>query len=557
MTATMILGFSRGSGSMGAGGHGAFAVGFRSMSEQKKKQQQKSGQKPKTAIQPTRVENYAEWYQQVVKAADMAETSAVRGCMVIKPWGYAVWENIHRGLDDMFKATGHQNAYFPLFIPLSYLEKEAEHVEGFAKECAVVTHHRLEPDGEGGLKPAGELDEPLVVRPTSETIIGATFAKWIESWRDLPLLINQWANVVRWEMRTRLFLRTAEFLWQEGHTAHATSDEAVEETLQMLEVYRTFATDWLAMPVITGEKTEGERFPGAENTYCIEGMMQDRKALQAGTSHFLGQNFSKAQEICFADANTDKQYAWTTSWGVSTRLIGGLIMTHGDDDGMIMPPRVAPSHIVILPVLHKEETREAVLAYCNNLAADLRAKSYDGRPVRVELDLRDLRGGEKSWQWIKRGAPLRVEVGPRDMENDAVFVGRRDRGHKEKETIGRETFIDGISDMLSEMQDGLLERARAHRDEHIRIIDDKDEFYAFFTPDETAGGKGGIPIHGGFAMTHFCGDVALEEQIKKDLGVTVRCIPTKGQGLPGQDEPGTCPFNGQKSTTRVVWAKSY
>ena len=286
----------------------------------------------------------------------------------------------------------------------------------------MVTHHRLEPDGEGGLKPAGELDEPLVVRPTSETIIGATFAKWIESWRDLPLLINQWANVVRWEMRTRLFLRTAEFLWQEGHTAHATKDEAVDETLQMLEVYRSFATDWLAMPVITGEKTEGERFPGAENTYCIEGMMQDRKALQAGTSHFLGQNFSKAQEICFADANTEKQYAWTTSWGVSTRLIGGLIMTHGDDDGMIMPPRVAPSHVVILPVLHKEETREAVLEYCNTLAKDLRSRSYDGRPVRVELDLRDLRGGEKSWQWIKRGAPIRVEVGPRDMENDAVSV---------------------------------------------------------------------------------------------------------------------------------------
>jgi prolyl-tRNA synthetase len=557
MSAAMILSFSRDMDSMLAGGQGTFAVGFRSMSEQKKKQQQKSGQKPKTAIQPTRVENYAEWYQQVVKAADMAETSAVRGCMVIKPWGYAVWENIQRGLDDMFKATGHQNAYFPLFIPLSYLEKEAEHVEGFAKECAVVTHHRLEPDGKGGLKPAGELDEPLVVRPTSEMIIGATFAKWIESWRDLPLLINQWANVVRWEMRTRLFLRTTEFLWQEGHTAHATKDEAVEETLQMLEVYRTFATDWLAMPVITGEKTEGERFPGAENTYCIEGMMQDRKALQAGTSHFLGQNFSKAQEICFADANTDKQYAWTTSWGVSTRLIGGLIMTHGDDDGMIMPPRVAPSHIIILPVLHKEETREAVLEYCKKLAADLRSHSYDGRPIRVELDVRDLRGGEKSWQWIKRGAPLRVEVGPRDMEKDAVFVGRRDRAHKEKETIGRETFIESVSEILTEMQDGLLTRARAYRDEHIKIIDDKDEFYSFFTPDQEGDGQNPAPIHGGFAMTHFCGDVELEEQIKKDLGVTVRCIPTKGQGLPGQDESGICPFNGAKSTTRVVWAKSY
>ena len=284
-----------------------------------KNQKQQSG-KPKTAIQPTREENYAEWYQQVVKAAEMAETSAVRGCMVIKPWGYAVWENIQRGLDDMFKATGHQNAYFPLFIPLSYLEKEAEHVDGFAKECAVVTHHRLEADGEGGLKPAGELEEPLVVRPTSETIIGATFAKWIESWRDLPLLINQWANVVRWEMRTRLFLRTAEFLWQEGHTAHATKEEAVEETLKMLEVYRDFATNWLAIPVLTGEKTEGERFPGAENTYCIEGMMQDRKALQAGTSHFLGQNFAKAFECTFQNQDNEAEYVWATSWASCFRV---------------------------------------------------------------------------------------------------------------------------------------------------------------------------------------------------------------------------------------------
>jgi len=519
----------------------------------------KSPQKSKsaTAIQPTREEHYAEWYQQVVRAADMAETSDVRGCMVIKPWGFAVWENIQRGMDDMFKATGHQNAYFPLFIPLSYLEKEAEHVEGFAKECAVVTHHRLEPGPDGGLVPSGELEEPLVVRPTSETIIGATFAKWIESWRDLPLLINQWANVVRWEMRTRLFLRTAEFLWQEGHTAHATSEEAEEETLKMLEVYRDFATNWLALPVITGEKTSGERFPGAVNTYCIEAMMQDRKALQSGTTHFLGQNFSKAQEITFADQNTEIQYAWTTSWGVSTRLIGGLIMTHGDDDGMVMPPRVAPSHIVILPVLHKEETRDAVLAYCEQLAADLRARSYDDRPVRVEIDKRDLRGGDKAWQWIKRGIPVRAEVGPRDMENDSVFVGRRDRGHKEKESIGRQAFIDGIAAMLGEMQDAMLARATAFRNEHTTVIDSKDEFYAFFTPERDGDEKSPPPIHGGFAMTHFSGDVDLEETIKKDLAVTVRCIPTEGQGLPGQDEPGTCPFTGKPSAGRVVWAKSY
>ena len=519
------------------------------MPDKKKSNQKDSGRKQKTAIQPTRLENYAEWYQQVVRAAEMAETSDVRGCMVIKPWGYAVWENIQQGLDGMFKATGHRNAYFPLFIPLSYLEKEAEHVEGFAKECAVVTHHRLEPDGEGGLQPAGALEEPLVVRPTSETIIGSTFAKWIESWRDLPLLINQWANVVRWEMRTRLFLRTAEFLWQEGHTAHATEAEAMEETLKMLEVYREFATEWLAMPVITGEKTEGERFPGAVNTFCIEGMMQDRKALQAGTSHFLGQNFSRAQDITFADRDTNVQHAWTTSWGVSTRLIGGLIMTHGDDDGMVMPPKVAPAHLVILPVLHKEETREQVLAYCEQLAAELRSCRYGDAPVRVELDARDLRGGEKSWQWIKRGIPLRVEVGPRDMEQGAVFVARRDRPHSEKSSIERGEFIGGMASLLQEIQAGMLQRAREHRDDHIRVIDTEQAFYDFFGKTPEGGG--------GFAMTHFCGSTELEDRIKKDLAVTVRCIPTRGQGLPGQDEAGTCPFTGEPSATRVVWAKSY
>ena len=299
---------------------------------------------PKTAISPTRAENYPEWYQQVVKAADLAETSDVRGCMVIKPWGYAIWENIQRRLDTMFKATGHENAYFPLFIPMSFLEKEAEHVEGFAKECAVVTHHRLEPDPEGGLRPApsAKLEEPLIVRPTSETIIGATFSRWVESYRDLPILINQWANVVRWELRTRMFLRTAEFLWQEGHTVHATAEEAEEETLKMLDVYAEFAEGAMAMPVIKGAKTAGERFPGAVATYSIEAMMQDRKALQAGTTHFLGQNFSKAQEIKFQDQNGDEVYAWTTSWGVSTRLVGGLIMTHSDDDGLVLPPKTRP-----------------------------------------------------------------------------------------------------------------------------------------------------------------------------------------------------------------------
>src|SRR5512135_1959461 len=314
-----------------------------------------SNGKPQTAITPTRADNYQDWYQEVIKAADLAENSDVRGCMVIKPWGYALWENIQRVLDGMFKETGHVNAYFPLFIPVSFLEKEAAHVEGFAKECAVVTHHRLEMR-DGKLIPVGELEEPLVVRPTSETIIGASFAKWVQSYRDLPLLINQWANVVRWEMRTRLFLRTTEFLWQEGHTAHATPEEAVEETMKMLAVYADFAENYMAMPVIQGEKTAGERFPGAVSTYTIEAMMQDRKALQSGTSHFLGQNFARAQEIKFQSEGGELQYAWTTSWGVSTRLLGGLVMTHADDDGMIVPPRLAPTHVVILPITAKAES---------------------------------------------------------------------------------------------------------------------------------------------------------------------------------------------------------
>jgi prolyl-tRNA synthetase len=316
--------------------------------------------KAKTAITPTRAENYAEWYQQVIAGAGLAETSPVRGCMIIRPWGYTLWENMQRALDDMFKATGHENAYFPLFIPLSFLQKEAAHVKGFATECAVVTHHRLEADADGKLVPTAELEEPLVVRPTSETIIGDAFSRWVQSYRDLPLLINQWANVVRWEMRTRLFLRTAEFLWQEGHTAHATREEAVEETMRMLDVYADFAENWMAMPVIKGEKTEGERFPGADRTFCIEAMMHDRKALQSGTSHFLGQNFSRASGIQFLGADGTQQFAWTTSWGVSTRLIGGLIMTHGDDDGFVLPPKLAPQQVVIIPIFRSDDEKARV-----------------------------------------------------------------------------------------------------------------------------------------------------------------------------------------------------
>jgi len=332
----------------------------------------------KTAIEPTREENYPEWYQEVIKAADMAEISPVRGCMVIKPWGYALWENISRVLDDMFKATGVKNAYFPLFIPINFLDKEAEHVEGLAKECAVVTHHRLEQGEDGRLVPAGKLAEPLIVRPTSETIIGDSFSKWIKSYRDLPVLINQWANVVRWEMRTRIFLRTSEFLWQEGHTVHASKEEAVERTQIMLDVYKKMAEEYLAVPVITGEKSESEKFPGAETTTCIEAMMQDRKALQAGTSHFLGQNFAKASEIKFQSAKEVEEYGWTTSWGVSTRLIGGLIMTHSDDNGVIMPPRVASSHVVLIPIIRKDKDRQMVMDYTNELAARLRSVSYCG-----------------------------------------------------------------------------------------------------------------------------------------------------------------------------------
>ncbi len=506
---------------------------------------------PTTAITPTRNENYSEWYQQVVRSADLAENSPVRGCMVIKPWGYSIWENMQRVLDGMFKETGHSNAYFPLFIPVSFLEKEAAHVDGFAKECAVVTHHRLEMGPDGKLIPAGELEEPLVVRPTSETIIGATYAKWVQSYRDLPLLINQWANVVRWEMRTRLFLRTTEFLWQEGHTAHATKDEAVEETMKMLKVYADFAEGWMAMPVLQGRKTDGERFPGAVDTYCIEAMMQDRRALQAGTSHFLGQNFAKASEIKFLDAEGQQQFAWTTSWGVSTRLVGAMVMAHSDDDGLILPPKLAPAHVVIIPVVHKAEDSVAIKAWTRSLAADLRKQSFDGRPVQVHLDERDIRGGDKAWNWIKKGVPVRVEVGPRDMAADSVFMARRDRPHKEKQAVKRDAFIEGIAALLQEIQDGLFKRASDFQVTHTKSIDDLKEFDAFFAAPPAAENIP-TPIHGGFALAHFCGDPKVEAQVKDRLGVTVRCIPLdKGDG------PGKCVITGEPSPQRVVWAKAY
>jgi len=505
--------------------------------------------KAQTGISPTRAEDYPEWYQQVVRAADMAENSAVRGCMVIKPWGYALWENMQRVLDGMFKATGHKNAYFPLFIPKSFLEREAKHVEGFAKECAIVTHHRLIAGPEGGLvpDPEAELEEPLVVRPTSETIIGEAFAGWVKSYRDLPLLINQWANVVRWELRTRLFLRTAEFLWQEGHTAHTTEAEAVEETLRMLDVYADFAENTLAIPVLKGRKTEGERFPGAVETYCIEAMMQDRKALQAGTSHFLGQNFAHACGIKFQSKEEREEYAWTTSWGVSTRLIGALIMTHADDDGMVVPPKVAPTHVVILPIFRDDATRALVMPFVEKLAAELRAKHFGGRGVEVEVDARDLRGGEKNWGWVKKGVPLRVEVGPRDVEAGTVVYARRDEAVKEKRSVAARELVDGIVDILGSIQDNLFARAKAYRDTNTRRVDSWEELLAFFAP--TSGNA--AELAGGFALAHWAGDAAAEEKLKEHK-LTVRCIPEAHDG-----EAGTCIVTGRPSHQRVVIAKAY
>ncbi len=506
---------------------------------------------PKSAISPRREEDFPEWYQQVIRAAEMAEPSDVRGCMVIRPWGYAIWENMQRQLDAMFKATGHKNAYFPLFIPLSYFEKEAAHVEGFAKECAVVTHSRLEVNAEGKMVPASPLAEPLVVRPTSETIIGATYAKWVQSYRDLPILINQWANVVRWEMRPRVFLRTTEFLWQEGHTVHESEAEAREETKRMLDVYEKFVRDFVAVPVFCGEKSESERFPGAVQTLCIEAMVQDRKAIQAGTSHFLGQNFSRASGIKFQTREGKEEFGWTTSWGMSTRMVGTLIMAHADDDGLVVPPRLAATHVVIIPITPKEDTRDAVLAAADKLAEQLRAVVYDGGPLGIEVDRRDLGGGVKSWEWIKKGVPLRVEIGPRDLESGNVAVMRRDQPVKTKEFLPADEFAGKAAELLDSIQQNLLQRALEFRDANTRVINSKEEFYEFFTPKNPNKPE----IHGGFALAHWSGAREVEEQVKKDLKVTIRCIPFDDPATPA--EAGTCIFTGRSSPKRVVWAKSY
>ena len=500
----------------------------------------------KTAISPRREDDFPEWYQQVIRAAELAEPSDVRGCMVIRPWGYGVWENMQRQLDAMFRATGHRNAYFPLFIPLSYFAKEAEHVEGFAKECAVVTHSRLDADADGKLRPASALTEPLVVRPTSETIIGASYAKWVQSYRDLPILINQWANVVRWEMRPRLFLRTTEFLWQEGHTVHETEAEARAEAKLILDLYERFACEHLAVPVFTGEKSESERFPGAVQTLSIEAMVQDRKAIQAGTSHFLGQNFARASGIQFQNREGKQEFGWTTSWGVSARLVGTVVMMHGDDDGIILPPRIAPTQIVILPVTPREEARAAVLEACDKLAEQLREARYVDLPIEVEIDRREI-GGAKNWEWIKKGVPLRVEIGPRDLEENSVELSRRDQPVKQKQSMLMKEFVARAPEILRSIQQNLYVRAKQFADANTRVIGSKEEFYDFFTPKNTAKPE----IHGGFALAHWSGSRKVEEQIKNDLKVTIRVIPL------GDSEPGRCIFTGEPSPCQVVWAKAY
>ncbi|HEX5269421.1 MAG TPA: proline--tRNA ligase [Gemmataceae bacterium] len=497
----------------------------------------------------SRAQDYSQWYLDIVHRAGLAENSDVRGCMVIKPHGFAVWERMQRALDRMFKATGHVNAYFPLFIPKRFLEKEAEHVEGFAKECAVVTHSRLKAGPDGGLvpDPASKLEEELVIRPTSETIIWNTYKNWVQSYRDLPLLINQWCNVVRWEMRTRLFLRTAEFLWQEGHTAHATQAEAEEEARTILEVYRSFAEEWMAMPVLTGPKSEGQKFPGAVYTLCIEALMQDNKALQAGTSHFLGQNFAKAFDVKFQTQDGKLEHAWATSWGVSTRLVGGLIMTHSDDQGLVVPPRLAPIHVVIVPIFKKEEEKRATIEAAKNLASALCCQpmgewfNYD--PLVVKVDDRDqYQPGFKFNEWELKGVPVRVELGPKDLAQGSCVLARRDLPGKESKVFGvpLAEAPDRIVRMLKEMQTDLFERARRRRDENTFEVNSYDEF------------KQKIESPGGFLLAHWDGTRETEDRVAAETKATIRCIPL---GRP--KEPGKCMVTGKPSGQRVVFARAY
>lgn len=483
-----------------------------------------------------RSEDYSRWYLDVVREADLAEHSPVRGCMIIKPHGYALWENMHDVLDRKFKETGHRNAYFPLFVPKSFLGKEASHVEGFAKECAVVTHHRLieNPDGEGVIvDPEAKLEEEVVVRPTSETIMYDAYSRWIKSWRDLPLLINQWANVVRWEMRTRLFLRTAEFLWQEGHTAHATHEGAEEEALKMLNVYKDFAENWMAMPVLAGSKPEHDKFPGALVTYCIEAMMQDKKALQAGTSHDLGQNFAKAFDVSFADKDGEEKYVWQTCWGVSTRLIGGLIMQHSDDRGLVLPPRIAPVKLVIIPI-GKEEEQAEVMKF-----VDKARESVSGTVEGLEIDDRQNYGpGFKFTEWERKGVPLRMEIGPKDVENGGVTLVRRDSGEKSFAKI--EELAETVPMLLSNIQADMLAKARDMMTDNSKNIDSYEELKEFFAHE------------GGFAYAHWCGKPECDEKVTEEIKASIRCIP-----FDQEEEFGKCVVCGGESKRRVAFAKSY
>ncbi|MCB2078320.1 MAG: proline--tRNA ligase [Novosphingobium sp.] len=507
------------------------------------------------ALNVTREGDFAQWYQEVISEAEMAEESGVRGCMVIKPWGYGIWERIQRLMDDRIKAAGVENCYFPLFIPLSYFAKEAEHVEGFAKEMAVVTHHRLVGDGQGSLMPDPEakLEEPLVVRPTSETVIGAAMARWVQSWRDLPLLTNQWANVVRWEMRTRMFLRTSEFLWQEGHTAHADRDDAMSETLRALEMYRSFAEDVLAMPVIAGEKPENERFPGAVATYSIEAMMQDGKALQAGTSHYLGTGFSEAAGIQYQDSEGTQQFCHTTSWGVSTRLIGGVIMTHGDDDGLRVPPLIAPHQVVILPMLRDNDEDAALLAYCEELRGAIAAQHAFGEPVRVLLDKRPGKATQKRWAWVKKGVPLILEIGGRDAAGGQVSVLRRDRLWNDKAKANfagqpRDEFLGQAVSELEDIQRSLHVEARARRDANIvRNIDSFEALAAFY------GDNAKYPGWVECCWSRPTGD-ALEAVVQKlkSLKLTMRNTPMDSEPV-----SGACIFTGEPAVERIYVARAY
>lgn len=486
----------------------------------------------------SREKDYSQWYNDLVLKGELADYSAVRGCMVIKPYGYALWENMRDVLDRMFKETGHQNAYFPLFVPKSLFEAEEKNAEGFAKECAVVTHYRLksDPDNKGKLivDPEAKLEEELVVRPTSEAIIWNTYKGWVQSYRDLPILINQWANVVRWEMRTRLFLRTAEFLWQEGHTAHATKEEALEETTKMLEVYATFAEEYMAMPVVKGVKSASERFAGAEDTYCIEALMQDGKALQAGTSHFLGQNFAKAFDVKFADKQNKLDYVWATSWGVSTRLIGALVMAHSDDDGLIMPPKIAPIQVVIVPVYKGDESKPVIDERAGAMVKELKSKG-----ISVKYDSDDnSRPGWKFAQYELQGVPVRIALGLRDIENNQAEVARRDT--KEKTTVSLDNITDHIADLLVDIQKSMFEKAKAYRDSHITEVNTWDEFVAALE------GKGG------FISAHWDGTAETEEQIKSRTKATIRCIP-----LNNKQEDGLCILSGKPSKERVLFAKAY